>query len=295
MELRQLRYFLAVAEAMNFSRAAEQLQMAQPPLSRQIHQLEKELGVELFHRHKRQIQLTEVGKVFLAEARQILERIDQGLKIVERASRGEVGQLVIGFEGSSTYDVIPVSLKTYRERFPDVDLTLYAMTTEEQMQALLEGRISAGFVVSPRKDTHLTIEPILREPLVLALPENHPLATQRQVRVRSLEREPFIMFQRHRGCGLYDSAIALCKRAGFSPRVIQEADEMQVILGFVAAGLGVALLSASVQHFQRPGVVYRTLLPGTPKVVLALAWQHNNIAPVLQAFVQVVKEYVVAT
>ncbi|MDX2214019.1 MAG: LysR family transcriptional regulator [Oculatellaceae cyanobacterium bins.114] len=290
MELRQLRYFLAVVEEMNFSRAADRLQIAQPPLSRQIHQLETELGVELFHRTKRQIQLTEIGKIFLAEARQILERVDQGMKTVARANRGEMGQLVVGFEGSSTYDVIPVSLKVYRERFPDVDLAVYAMTTEEQFQALLDGRIQVGFMVSPLKNKYLTLEPILRESLVLALPENHPLAVKSQVKVQDLESEAFIMFHRHRGCGLYDNAIAVCRRAGFSPRVIQEADEMQVILGFVAAGLGIALLSASVQQFQRPGVTYRSLLPATPKVVLALAWQHTNQSPVLQAFVQVVRE-----
>ena len=292
MELRQLRYFLAVAEEMNFSRAAERLQIAQPPLSRQIHQLEMELGVELFYRTKRQIQLTETGRVFLEEARQILERVDQGLVTVERANRGEIGQLVVGFEGSSTYDVIPVSLKVYRERFPNVDLAVYAMTTEEQFQALLDGRIQVGFMVSPLKNKHLTLDPILREPLVLALPESHPLATQSQVRVRDLEGESFIMFHRHRGCGLYDNAIAVCRQAGFSPRVIQEADEMQVILGFVAAELGIALLSASVQQFQRPGVTYRALLPATPEVVLTLAWQHTNQSPVLQAFIQVVREYI---
>jgi len=245
MELRQLQYFLAVAEELNFIRAAERLQMAQPPLSRQIRALEQELGVELFRRTKRRVELTEAGEAFLAEARQILAQVELGVRVAQRAGRGEIGRLVVGFEGSSTYDVIPISLKSYRERFPEVDLVVYAMTTEEQIQALLEGRINIGFVVSPLSDRRLTVEIILRESLVLAIPENHPLATLSSVRVRDLEGEPFIMFQRHRGCGLYDQVIAVCQRAGFSPRVIQEADEMQVILGFVAAGLGITLLSAS--------------------------------------------------
>lgn len=290
MELRQLRYFLAVVKEMNFSRAAERLQIAQPPLSRQIQQLELELGVKLFYRTKRQIQLTEAGKVFLEAANQILEQVEKGIRAVQRADRGEIGQLTVGFEGSSTYDIIPIALKIYRERFPDVDLAVYAMTTEEQIQALLEGRLDVGFVVSPLKDKNLAIHIIWRESLVLALPENHHLAAQSQVRVPDLESERFIMFQRHRGCGLYDGVIAVCQQAGFSPRVIQEADEMQVILGFVAAGLGVALLSASVQQFQRPGIVYRTLLPTTPTITLALAWDHHNPSVVLQAFVQIVKE-----
>jgi DNA-binding transcriptional LysR family regulator len=290
MELRQLQYFLAVAEELNFGRAAARLQIAQPPLSRQIRQLEQELGVELFRRTKRRVELTEAGRVFLEEARQILSQVEQGVRVAQRASRGEIGRLVVGFEGSSTYDVIPVSLKVYRERFPEVDLVVYAMTTEEQIQALLENRIGIGFVVSPLNDRRLAIEIILREALILAIPESHPLVARNEVRVRELEGESFIMFQRNRGCGLYDQVIAICQRAGFSPRVIQEADEMQVMLGFVAAGLGITLLSASVEQFQRPGVVYRTLQPSTPKVALALAWRRDDPSAVLQAFIEVVRE-----
>jgi DNA-binding transcriptional LysR family regulator len=290
MELRQLQYFLAVAEELNFGRAAARLGIAQPPLSRQIRQLEQELGVELFSRTKRRVDLTEAGRVFLEEARQILSRVEQGVRVAQRASHGEIGRLVVGFEGSSTYDVIPVALKVYRERFPEVDLVVYAMTTEEQIQALLENRIDIGFVVSPLNDKRLTIEIILREALILAIPESHPLVAREEVRVRELSSESFIMFQRHRGCGLYDQVIALCQRAGFSPRVIQEADEMQVMLGFVAAGLGITLLSASVQQFQRPGVIYRTLQPSTPKVALALAWRRDDPSAVLQAFIEVVRE-----
>ncbi|MDV2996894.1 MAG: Hca operon transcriptional activator HcaR [Chroococcidiopsis sp. SAG 2025] len=292
MELRQLQYFLAVAEDLNFGRAAARLQIAQPPLSRQIRQLEDELGVELFRRSKRRVELTEAGIAFVEEARQILAQVEQGVLVAQRASRGEIGRLVVGFEGSSTYDVIPMSLKVYRERFPEVDLAVYAMTTEEQIQALLEGRIGIGFVISPINDKRLAIETILHESLVLAIPENHPLATRTKVRVRELESEPFITFQRDRGCGLYDQVIAVCQRANFSPRIIQEADEMQVILGFVAAGLGVTLLSASVVQFQRPGVVYRMLQPFTPKVSLALAWRRDVTSAVLQAFIEVVRECV---
>lgn len=291
MELRQLQYFLVVAEELNFSRAAARLQMSQPPLSRQILQLEQEIGIELFRRTKRRVELTDAGKVFLAETRQILSQVEQSVQLAQRANRGEIGRLIVGFEGSSTYDVIPMSLKVYRERFPEVDLIVYAMTTEEQIQALLENRISIGFVVSPLNDKKLTIEIILREALILAICESHSLVRRNEVRVKELEGESFIMFQRNRGCGLYDQVIAVCQRAGFSPRVIQEADEMQVILGFVAAGLGITLLSASVQQFQRPGVVYRTLRPSTPKVNLALAWRRDDPSAVLQAFIEVVREF----
>lgn len=290
MELRQLQYFLAVAEDLNFSRAAARLGIAQPPLSRQIRQLEQELSVELFRRTKRRVELTEVGRIFQSEASQILAQVAQGVQVAQRASRGEIGRLVVGFEGSSTYDVIPVALKVYRERFSEVDLVVYAMTTEEQIQALIENRIGIGFVVLPLNDKRLATEIILRESLILAIPESHPLVTRNEVQVRELADESFIMFQRNRGCGLYDQAISLCQDAGFSPKVIQEADEMQVILGFVAAGLGITLLSASVRQFQRPGVVYRTLQPSTPKVTLALAWRRDDPSTILQAFTEVVRE-----
>ncbi len=138
-----------MAEELNFGRAAIRLQIAQPPLSRQIRQLEEELGVELFYRTKRRVELTEAGQAFLKETRQILAQVEQSVQVVQRASRGEIGRLVVGFEGSSTYDVIPMSLKVYRQRFPEVELVVYAMTTEEQIQALLEDRIGLGFVVSP--------------------------------------------------------------------------------------------------------------------------------------------------
>ena len=290
MELRQLQYFLAVAEELSFVRAAERLQIAQPPLSRQIRQLEQEIGVELFRRTKRRVELTEAGEAFVIEARQILAQIEQGIRVAQRASRGEIGRLVVGFEGSSTYDVIPMSLKIYRERFPAVELVVYAMTTEEQIEALLERHIDLGFVVSPLNDSRLAIETILSESLLLALPENHPFASQSEVQVQQLESEPFITFQRDRGCGLYDRVIAVCQSAGFSPRVIQEADEMQVILGFVAAELGITLLSASVVNFQRPGVVYRRLQSAAPKLSLALAWRRNEPSAIRQAFVEVVRE-----
>lgn len=294
MEFRQLQYFLAVAEELNFSRAAKRLNIAQPPLTRQIRQMEQELGVELFYRTKRRVELTDAGRAFVEESRRILVQVEQSMQVAQRASRGEIGRLVVAFEGSSAYDIVPNSLKTYRERFPAVELVVLGMTTGEQVQALHERQISAGFVVPPLKgkDKEIAVEAVLQEPLLLALPENHPLTTQPRVRVRSLANEPFIMAQRDSGCGLYDQAIAVCQRAGFSPRVMQEVNEMQVMLGFVAAGLGIALLSASVKQFQRPGVVYRELQPSTPEVALAMIWRRDNLSPVLQAFLGVVRRIV---
>ncbi|MGL5870820.1 MAG: LysR family transcriptional regulator [Xenococcaceae cyanobacterium] len=292
MEFRQLKYFKAVAEELNFSRAARRLNIAQPPLTRQIRSLERELGVELFYRTNRRVELTEAGNIFLVEAQRILEQIEQSALIAQRASRGEIGKLVVAFEGSSAYDIVPTSLKTYRERFPNVELVVLGMTTGEQVQALHERQIGVGFVVPPLrgKEKEIAIESVMQEPLVLALPEHHPLAKQERVKVRSLANEPFIMALHDSGCGLYDRVIAVCRRAGFSPRVRQEVNEMQVMLGFVAADLGIAILSASVRQFQRPGVVYRQLQPASPEVALAIIWRKDERSLALQAFLEVVRE-----
>ncbi|MGL5804694.1 MAG: LysR family transcriptional regulator [Xenococcaceae cyanobacterium] len=292
MEFRQLKYFKAVAEELNFSRAARRLNIAQPPLTRQIRSLERELGVELFYRTNRRVELTEAGNIFLVEAQRILEQIEQSALIAQRASRGEIGKLVVAFEGSSAYDIVPTSLKTYRERFPNVELVVLGMTTGEQVQALHERQIGVGFVVPPLrgKEKEIAIESVMQEPLVLALPEHHPLAKQERVKVRSLANEPFIMALHDSGCGLYDRVIAVCRRAGFSPRVRQEVNEMQVMLGFVAADLGIAILSASVRQFQRPGVVYRQLQPASPEVALAIIWRKDERSLALQSFLEVVRE-----
>lgn len=292
MEFRQLQYFLTVAEELNFSRAARRLNIAQPPLTRQIRQLEQELGVKLLLRTQRRVELTDAGRAFLEEARRILEQVEQSVRVAQRASRGEIGRLVVSFEGSSAYDIVPTSLKIYRDRFPEVDLIVEGMTTREQIQALYERRISVGFVVPPLQgqEPDLMLEAVLQEPLVLALPETHPLIDQSRVRVRSLANESFVIGQRNSGCGLHDQVFAVCQQAGFSPRVVQEVNEMQVMLGFVAAGLGIALLPASVKQFQRPNVVYRELQPSSLEVALAIVWRRNDSSQVLQAFLDVVRE-----
>jgi len=265
MEFRQLHYFLTVAEELSFGRAAKRLNMAQPPLSRQIRQLEQELGVQLFERTSRRVELTQVGSVFVEEARRILEQIEQSVRTVQRANQGVIGQLVIAFEGSSAYDAIPLSLKTYRERFPDVELIVLGMTTNQQIEALHSGQIHVGFVVPPLQGQveDLEVETAIKAPLVLALPKSHPLTAKSTVKVRSLANERFIMGQRNSGCGFYDQVIAVCRRAGFSPLIQQEVNEMQVLLGLVAAGFGIAILPESAKQFQRTGVVYRDLQPAS--------------------------------
>ncbi len=290
MELRHLRYFVTVAEELHFGRAAQRLQIAQPPLSQQIRQLEEELGVQLFHRTKRSVQLTEAGQLFLEEACQILTRAEQAIQIVQRADRGETGRLTLGFVGSATYSVLPGVLKVFRRRFPEVLLSLHEMTTTQQVQALHEDRIHLGFVRPPIYEQELMIESILKEPFVAVLPEFHRLANETQISLRSLANDPFILFPRYLGSGFYDQIVNMCQQVGFQPQVAQEAIQMQTIISLVAAELGVALVPASVQNLQRVGVVYKALAESTSQVELAMVWRPDKISSVLQKFLEVTRQ-----
>jgi DNA-binding transcriptional LysR family regulator len=291
IELRHLRYFLAVAEELNFGRAAERLNITQPSLSRQIQNLEKELSIILFERNQRQIKLTPPGQILLAEVEQILIRFDQGIQVVKRASRGEIGQLTVGFQGSSVYDIIPISVKSFRDRFPDVEVIMQPMETSEQVIAIAENNLDIGFVIPPITDANLKMEILLQEPLVLALPENHPLAAQSEIAIAALANEPLILASRDRGCGLHEQIFEIYQRAGLSPNVVCAAREMQVMLGFVAAGIGIALLPSHVKNFQRTGVIYRVLTPDAPIAGLGMAWKSNNPTAVLSAFLEIVRSF----
>lgn len=290
MELRHLRYFVAVAEELHFGRAAARLQIAQPPLSQQIRQLEDELGVQLFCRTKRTVQLTEAGQVFLEEARELLTQAEHAIETVQRAKRGEIGRLTLGFVGSATYSILPDVVRAFRRHFPGVKLILHEMTTSEQVAALHEHRIHLGFVRPPLDDEMLLFKTVLQESFVAVLPESHPLATQSQVSLRSLSSEPFILFPRHLGSGFYDQIVSLCQQAGFSPQVMQEAIQMQTIVCLVAAELGVALVPASLQNLQRVGVVYKALQESTPIVELAIAWRRDERSPVVHKFLEVTEQ-----
>jgi len=289
IELRTLQYFVAVAEELNFGRAANRLQIAQPPLSRQIQRLERELGVELFQRLNRRIELTPAGRVLLQEAQLILAQVD----ITQRAGRGETGQLIVGFEGSFSYDIMPRAIKAFQDQYPEVELTVHEMTTGKQEQALLEKQIDLGFIVLPIDDPALSVETVLREKLVLVVPETHSLATQTDVKMADLDGEALIVGPHEKGCGLYLQILQSFAEAGVHPRIVQSTREIQMLLGFVAAGLGISLLPAANQYFQRPGVVYRSLPLPMPEIELAIAWRSENPSPILQHFLALVRNLVV--
>jgi DNA-binding transcriptional LysR family regulator len=281
MELRHLRYFIAVAEELNFTRAAEKLHMAQPPLSQQIQQLEAELGFQLFRRTKRTVTLTEAGKIFFQESRKILLQVDRAIQLGQQTSRGELGQLTIGFVSSASHNVVPAILQAFRTLHPAVKLELREMTTNEQLQRLREGQIDIGFIRPPVEDG-INSEIVFREALILALPETHAMAKCDRVELRSLKDEPFILFPRALAPGLYDRIISFCQQAGFSPIAAQEAIQMQTIVSLVAASMGVAIVPESMQNFQRSGVVYKPLQESGPIVSIALIWLSHPTQAVLR-------------
>ena len=289
IELRQLRYFVVVAEELNFTRAAERLQIAQPPLSRQIQNLEKSLGLTLLERTNRRVELTAAGQVFFSECRQILSHVDRSVRATQRAARGETGQLIVGFEGAVHNDVVLKTIRKFRNQFPDVELIVQELASGQQIQGLQKGRIELGFIEPILASEDVEIEPLISEPLIVALAETHPLAVHKQLTLAQLAKEVWITGRSDEGCGLLARILAGCREAGFTPNVKQETNDPQMMLSLVASGLGVTLLPSSARSFFQTGVTYRPLQPPKPEVELAIAWHPENRSPVLQAFLQTLR------
>lgn len=291
MELRLLRYFIAVAEELHFTRAAERLHMAQPPLSQQIRQLEEELGVALLARTRRRVELTEPGRQFLADARRILAEVDQAVHRARRAARGEVGELTLGMVTSAALeDTLPRLLRAYRQRYPSVAITLRELSTGEQLAALREGRIDLGFLRPPVHEPGIVLTTLVREPLVAVLPAAHPLARRRRIPLKALAAEPFIMIPRQHGLGILDLVTGACLQAGFTPRIAQEARELQTVVGLVAAGFGVSLMPGTVRKLRHSDVAYVPLLAPGIFIEIAAAHRAGEAPPLLAAFLGVLHQ-----
>ncbi len=295
MELRHLRYFRTVATELHFGRAAEKLHIAQPPLSHQIRQLETELGFELFNRTKRSVALTPAGQAFLVRVEQIFQELDRAIEIGRQTSRGELGQISIGFVGSATYNILPSLLQQFRDRYPQVQIELHELTTDKQLIWLREGRIDLGLIRPPIVEPDLSTQVIFQESLVVALPAEHPLTSIEIVDLASLALEPFILFPRQFAPGLYDPIITICQAAGFSPRVVQECIQMQTIVSLVAANMGVSILPASIQAVQRQGVVYKPIqdpkLPASQLIprlaTLSIVWRTHDDSPTTNRLLEI--------
>lgn len=287
MELRHLRYFVAVAETRHFGRAAERVHIAQPPLSRQIQALEQELGVLLLDRSHRKVELTAAGAALLENARRVLEAAELAKKEAQRAGRGERGRIVIGYLSSLAYTGLPELLRTFRSRYPKVEIALSQLSPQAQVDALKDGRLDVGFVRAPLEEPGLSSLLVRREPLVVAVPAEHALASRRRLSLELLAREPFISFPRSRGPAYFDQLMRLCHEAGFTPRIVQEAQQLDIV-SLVAAGFGVAIVPSSMRHARRVGVVYRAIV-GSPMTELVVAWKKDNEAPVVRELVDVVR------
>ncbi len=288
--LHNLRYFVAVAEELNFSRAAVRLHLSQPALSLQIRSLEEQLGVKLFERTKREVRLTEPGKAFLDPARRALEQVERALTVVERAARGEVGNLSIGYVPTADCTQFPEIVREFRRRYPEVGVELHNLYSQEQSDALRDGSIRLGFLRLPADLTGLTVECFLREPLVVALPEKHPFALKQGVPLSALDGETFFVFPREMSPGFYDLLIGVGKQSGCDMGRREHVDSMQTTLGLLAAGMGVSLMPASIQNIQRKGVAYRKVHGSFDPVEMVVAWKQGSRSPVLESFLGVVRQ-----
>ena len=288
MELRHLRYFMAVAEELHFGKAATKLHIAQPPLSQQIQQLETELGFKLFYRTKRRVSLTEAGQAFLTETQQIFQQLEEAIAKSKKISRGEKGTLSIAFVSSAAYNIIPPILRKFRTLVPEVKLQLKELTTKEQLQWLAEERLDLGFVRPPVDKPEFNSQIILWETLIVALPENHFLADRDKISGQSLAEESFILFPRNLAPELYDRVITLCQQANFSPQVIQEAIQMQTIVSLVSAEIGIAIVPESLQNLQRTGVIYKPLLEATPQPAIAIVWKKGERSAAVAKFIELI-------
>jgi DNA-binding transcriptional LysR family regulator len=297
MELRHLRYFIAVAEEGHITRAAERLGMQQPPLSQQIRALERELGVQLLRRKPRGVEMTDAGRALLEDARAILAHIDHAFATTRRTARGEMGRIAVGFTSSAPFHpFVPRVIRAFRESFPLISLTLEESGTTELIEDLRSERVDAAFIRTPVADPMgITVNPLLEETMLVALPGSHVLAQGDAVdgpalALADLAAETFIVYRRPSGPGLYDAIFAACHAAGFSPLVGQEAPRIVSTLNLVAAGLGIAIVPDSLRRMQMDGVVYRRLEGvGQPRAPLLLATRRGDTGAVVRRFLDLVR------
>lgn len=286
-DLRQLRHFVAVAERLHFGRAAAALHISQPPLSRSIRELEARVGATLLARTRRRVELTPEGARFLEDARRLLAQLEHAVLEVGRMAAGHGGQLRLGFVSLADFGVLPALLKAYKSARPGVALALREMLSPDQAAALAAGELDFGLLLPPVAGADLEHVVVQRERFVVALPARHRLARMRgRVAMRALANENFVMAPRDIAPGLHDLVGTLATRAGFTPRVAQEAIQMQTVVSLVSSGLGVALVPASVANLGRRGVVYREISDAHPKLDLWLAWRRGALGVAAREFVQ---------
>lgn len=280
IELRHLRYFLAVAEELHFGRAAARLRISQPPLSQQIQILEQQIGARLLARTNRSVSLTAAGRQFLIDCRQILSQVDAATARAARLHQGETGELRIGFTSSAPFiKGVSDSLSTFRKHYPDVHIQMREINTREQIAPLNEGALELGLMRNTRLPDTLAWKLVLREPLLAMVHRDHPLAGSAMISLRQLMHEPFVFFDPHVGTGLYDDILSLLHRHGISPYITQEVGEAMTIIGLVSAGLGVSILPASFKRVRVSDVVWLPLAEKEAQSEMWLVWpKHRELS-----------------
>jgi DNA-binding transcriptional LysR family regulator len=294
MELRHLRYFVAVAEELNFTRAAQKLHLAQPSLTRQIHNLEEELGVTLLDRGRNRVSLTEEGKSFLVDARRLVAMSLESVKAVQRVSRGESGQLNLGYLFQFNFDLLPATLATFYQTCPEIAVNLFDMSPAEQLRALESRKIDLGFVglrpPSPHKHTTaLEWECVAHHPVVVAMPVKHRLAKKRRIKLSELKSQFFVAMSEETHPGSRVWLAGLCEQAGFTPRVLQDVELESGLMTFVAEGLGVTLAREQIKNLPHPGVAFRPLTTAV-KADYWIAWHRENHSKALGQYIEVVRK-----
>lgn len=296
MELRQLRYFLAVAEHLHFSLAAEKIGIAQPPLSQQILKLEREVGTALFIRHARRVELTEAGKILQGSAKKIIAETELALVQVKLAARGETGQLSIGFAGSTVFHpLVAKMMREFRQRFPSVAIKSEETNSTALLQKVTEGRLDCALVRLPLNCHDLKMAILVEEEMVAVLPADHPLCETGAVTLSQLASEPMVLFPRTIGPGIYDLILSACTESGFSPQIALESPQLSSAINMVAAGFGITLVPRSICQIQPEGVSYHRVLNQSLNTTIALVYRPREKSLVVQHFVDTLHQTVKST
>lgn len=292
METRQLRYFLAVAEELNFGRAASRLHISQPPLTRQIQQMEEDLGVKLFMRTPKGVELTPAGTLLLEDASNILALLQRAQERTRLAGKGYLGRIDVGIFGSAMLNVIPRLLLTFRNLYPDVVMSLHNLNKAQQIDALRDRRLTIGFNrIIPEFDD-IVIERVLTERILVAINRSHKLAYLREIPLSDIAYAPLIVFPNQSRPSFADDIISLCHSEGFQPQIVQEVEDVVTAVSLVSSGFGISLVPESGANLKLPGVVYRPLKKDpTPSVDLSCIYRKGDTSPLLHAFLEIIRSY----
>lgn len=290
MELRNLRYFCAVVREGHFGRAAASLGIAQPPLTRQIQKLERDLGVSLLHRTQKKFEVTQAGRLLLERARRLLDSADQAEADVRRAGDGEMGRLTVGFVHSNAFTILPPVVARFRAAYPAVELEMRETLHTTLVSSLEAGSIDVGLLRPPLSSRALQVVTLIREPFLALVPVGHRLASRRATLLRQFADEPFVMYSRAGSPLIHSRVMDMCLRAGFAPRIAQYADQIHTVAGFVDAGIGVAVAPSTVTSFNMPGLRTLQIADKPAPLPMAMAWRTGNAFGLIRNFARIARE-----